>query len=57
MAMMALTCIRNKMENFQNIANASQTFNETIEKFIRDQLSDGSFGNIYTTALVTQVII
>lgn len=51
---MALTCVRNKTENFQNITGAENMYEKAIQNF-SGQLPDGSFGNVYTTALVTQV--
>ena len=55
MTIMALSCVRNKYEEYDYLFNNSSIFNETIENFIENQLSDGSFGNVYTTALITQV--
>lgn len=54
LALMALTCAKNKTENFRSIVDAESLYESTIENFLR-QLPDGSFGNVYTTALVTQV--
>ncbi len=54
---MALTCVKNLQgKEFAKVHNASKIYNATVEKFLDGQLSDGSFGNVYTTALVTQVI-
>lgn len=55
MTIMALSCIKNKYEEYEHLFNDSSIYNETIENFIEMQLPDGSFGNVYTTALITQV--
>lgn len=57
-AVMTLTCVKNLQgKEFRRIPNATNIYNATTEKFITGQLTDGSFGNVYTTALVTQVSI
>ncbi|GIY94161.1 uncharacterized protein CG3556 [Caerostris extrusa] len=53
LAVIALACKKNSTSNsFQFVS-----YQSTIESFKEKQLSDGSFGNIYTTALITQALI
>ncbi|GIY94159.1 uncharacterized protein CG3556 [Caerostris extrusa] len=52
---MALSCLRNSSQNLPNISFPQTDFENTIERFKTFQKDDGSFGNIYTSAIVTQV--
>lgn len=51
-AVMALSCMSRK----GNFSYLKSRINETTNRFKKDQNEDGSFGNIYTSALVIQVL-
>ncbi|XP_055945067.1 uncharacterized protein LOC129975838 isoform X2 [Argiope bruennichi] len=53
-AVMALSCIRTSQ---QDVYAHCTDYDPTIKKFKQLQLEDGSFGNIYTTAIVTQALL
>ncbi|GBM85618.1 Gastric intrinsic factor, partial [Araneus ventricosus] len=59
MALTALSCEANRSRNIDNVlSNATSTlYKKTIEDFKKHQADDGSFGNIYTTALITQALL
>ncbi|KAG8182059.1 hypothetical protein JTE90_013989 [Oedothorax gibbosus] len=52
-AVMALSCISRK----GNFSQLESKINETTHAFKKGQNEDGSFGNIYTTALVIQALL
>ncbi|KAF8763477.1 Cobalamin binding intrinsic factor like protein [Argiope bruennichi] len=59
MAIMALSCEANRSRNIDHILkNTTLSFyKETIQQFLKLQATDGSFGNVYTTALITQALL
>ncbi|GIY03511.1 uncharacterized protein CG3556 [Caerostris darwini] len=54
---MALSCLRHSSEDISNIPFPQTDFENTIERFKALQKDDGSFGNIYTSAIVTQALL
>ncbi|GFY44183.1 uncharacterized protein CG3556 [Trichonephila inaurata madagascariensis] len=59
MAILALSC---KIDQTSYTNNSRELMNltlyhSTVEHFKQSQLQDGSFGNVYTTALVTQALL
>lgn len=59
MAILALSCKVNQSNysnNSRELTNLT-LYRDTIEHFKQIQLQDGSFGNVYTTALITQALI
>ncbi|GFS59738.1 uncharacterized protein CG3556 [Nephila pilipes] len=59
MAILALSCKLNQT-NYSNITQNSTNltlYHNTVEHFKQSQLQDGSFGNVYTTALITQALL
>ncbi|CAL1302095.1 unnamed protein product, partial [Larinioides sclopetarius] len=60
MAIMALSCEANRSRNIDNTTLGHPIFTlykKTIEPFKELQAQDGSFGNVYTTALITQALL
>ncbi|GBN06166.1 hypothetical protein AVEN_99244-1 [Araneus ventricosus] len=59
MAITALSCEANRSRNIDNVlSNTTLTlYKKTIEDFKKLQAHDGSFGNIHTTALITQALL
>ncbi|XP_055946815.1 uncharacterized protein CG3556-like [Argiope bruennichi] len=60
MALMALSCEANRTSNITNnmLSNSTLTlYKATIQHFKKLQTHDGSFGNVYTTALITQALL
>ncbi|KAG8192149.1 hypothetical protein JTE90_027792 [Oedothorax gibbosus] len=60
MAVMALSCYVYHRENNLPSNQSSETmrlYEDTIENFKALQFSDGSFGNVYTTALIAQAFV
>lgn len=57
MTTLALTCVKNRSNVFQDLQNAIQAYNDVINKFMASQRYDGSFGNIYTSSLITQALL
>lgn len=65
-AFMALNCLRNKNNSYQqnfteeipfNKSNDYYNFNEIKQDFAKLQNKDGSFGNIYTTAVLLHALL
>ncbi|GBN38128.1 Uncharacterized protein CG3556 [Araneus ventricosus] len=54
---MALSCLKVSYENGLNASFPQTDYEEAVRKFKELQLGDGSFGNIYTTAVVTQALL
>ncbi|KAG8192109.1 hypothetical protein JTE90_027756 [Oedothorax gibbosus] len=54
MAVLALSCNANSTIN---LSNTSTLYKAAIKRFKNQQLQDGSFGNVHTTALITQALI
>ncbi|GFX05273.1 uncharacterized protein TNCV_4175161 [Trichonephila clavipes] len=52
-AILALSCKLN--QNSEN--EQTNLYQNTIEHFKQSQFTDGSFGNVYTTALITQALM
>ncbi|KFM72995.1 hypothetical protein X975_01298, partial [Stegodyphus mimosarum] len=58
MAVMALSCMKNQnMDLDKGNISVVQDYNATIKRFKSLQHEDGSFGNVHTTALVTQALL
>ncbi|GBN01322.1 Uncharacterized protein CG3556 [Araneus ventricosus] len=60
MALMALSCEANRGRNGDNRMFTHPTltlYKNTIHHFKKVQAHDGSFGNVYTTALITQALL
>ncbi|CAL1302011.1 unnamed protein product [Larinioides sclopetarius] len=60
MAITALSCEANRSKNIDNTTLGYPIltlYKKTIEHFIQLQAHDGSFGNVYTTALITQALL
>ncbi|XP_055946204.1 uncharacterized protein CG3556-like [Argiope bruennichi] len=57
MAVMALSCLKADDQNVLNFLFPLNDYVEAVRKFKELQLEDGSFGNIYTTAVVTQALL
>ncbi|GBN86867.1 hypothetical protein AVEN_258886-1, partial [Araneus ventricosus] len=57
-AVMALSCKINLEKRYSLPSSYNLTsYYDVIEKLKHSQLSDGSFGNVYTTALITQALV
>ncbi|KAF8763470.1 hypothetical protein HNY73_021654 [Argiope bruennichi] len=56
-AVMALSCIRANQQDDSNSSSLYTDYEEALKKLKQLQLEDGSFGNIYTTAIVTQALL
>ncbi|GBN84970.1 Uncharacterized protein CG3556, partial [Araneus ventricosus] len=56
-AVMALSCLKVNYEKGLNASFPQSDYEEAVRKFKDLQLDDGSFGNIYTTAVVTQALL
>ncbi|GBM96789.1 hypothetical protein AVEN_249337-1 [Araneus ventricosus] len=56
-AVMAFSCLRANQRNGSNSSLFDSDYDEAVAKFKQLQLKDGSFGNIYTTAIVTQALL
>ncbi|CAL1292799.1 unnamed protein product [Larinioides sclopetarius] len=54
---MALSCLKVNYGKGPNTSFPQTDYEEAIRKFKELQLDDGSFGNIYTTAVVTQALL
>ncbi|GIY28435.1 uncharacterized protein CG3556, partial [Caerostris darwini] len=59
MAIIALSCSFNTKNGFQKafLPTPSDLYKETIGQFKKLQMQDGRFGNVYTTAVITQALI
>ncbi|GIX77819.1 uncharacterized protein CG3556, partial [Caerostris extrusa] len=59
MAIIALSCSFNNKNGFEKafLSTPSDLYKETIGKFKKLQMQDGRFGNVYTTAVITQALI
>ncbi|GBM85620.1 Uncharacterized protein CG3556 [Araneus ventricosus] len=60
MALTALSCEANRSSNIDNKILKHPTltlYKNTIQQFKKLQAHDGSFGNVYTTALITQALL
>ncbi|GIY03521.1 uncharacterized protein CG3556 [Caerostris darwini] len=53
----ALSCLRHSSQDISNISFPQTDFENTIERFKTLQKADGNFGNIYTSAIVTQALL
>ncbi|CAL1292798.1 unnamed protein product, partial [Larinioides sclopetarius] len=56
-AVMAISCLRANEKNGSNSSLIDGGYEEAVARFKTIQLKDGSFGNIYTTAIVTQALL
>ncbi|CAL1262673.1 unnamed protein product [Larinioides sclopetarius] len=56
-ALMALSCIPDDQPDESNSSYPLINYLEAVKKFKQLQLDDGSFGNVYTTAIVTQALL
>ncbi|GBM25414.1 Uncharacterized protein CG3556 [Araneus ventricosus] len=56
-AVMAFSCVRANQQNGSNSSFIDTDYQEAVARFKQLQLDDGSFGNIYTTAIVTQALL
>ncbi|XP_055943849.1 uncharacterized protein CG3556-like [Argiope bruennichi] len=56
-AVMAFSCVETIAHNGTNSSLIDKDYEEAIARFKKLQLEDGSFGNIYTSAIVTQALI
>ncbi|GBM38718.1 Uncharacterized protein CG3556 [Araneus ventricosus] len=56
-AVMALSCIRANRQDGSNPSFIDTDYHQAVNQFKRLQLQDGSFGNIYTSAIVTQALL
>lgn len=56
MAIMALSCQINENSDFSKSFD-DKLYKSTIQNFKKMQKQDGSFGNVYTTALITQALL
>ncbi|KAF8763476.1 hypothetical protein HNY73_021660 [Argiope bruennichi] len=59
MAITALSCEANRSRGFDNGSNSTTAtlYKNTIQHLKKLQAHDGSFGNLYTTALITQALL
>ncbi|GBM63471.1 hypothetical protein AVEN_260904-1 [Araneus ventricosus] len=59
MALTALSCAANRSRNTNNVLRHTTLtlYKKTIQHFKKLQAHDGSFGNVYTTALITQALL
>ncbi|XP_035232065.1 cobalamin binding intrinsic factor-like [Stegodyphus dumicola] len=59
MASMALSCMKNRKMGLDSEGNFSimHNYHSTLKQFKSMQHQDGSFGNVYQTALVTQALL
>ncbi|GIY47663.1 hypothetical protein CDAR_605583 [Caerostris darwini] len=59
MAIIAISCNVNNTEDVGKLflSETLTLYENTVNHFMEVQLQDGSFGNVYTTALITQALI